>query len=300
VAPLATAAPAAGKVARIGRLTPASETSTPAFEAFRHGLRELGWVEGQNLAREWRVAEGRPDRFPALAAQLVGLPGERIVADTSTADHAAPHATTTIPIVIVTSTDPVPRGLVTSLARPGGTVTGVTLHAPELYGKRRQRLKEAVPGAPSVVIFWNPRGIVHPQLLREAEVAAHALQRQLRPVGVSTPDDLEAAFGTATQGRADALITFPSGMLGNHRARVVQLAAGHRQPALYPEREFVDAGRLMSYRPRVPGNLRRAATYVDKILQGANPADLPVEQPTHGSGTGESGGGPRGGSLVTG
>jgi putative ABC transport system substrate-binding protein len=140
--------------------------------------------------------------------------------------------------------------------------------------------REAVPGAISVVIFWHPKGIIHPQLLREAEVAAHALQLQLRPIGVSTPDDVETAFGTATQGRADALITFPSGMLWNHRARVVQLAAGHRLPALYPEREFVDAGGLMSYGPSVPGNVRRATTYVDKILKGANPADLPVEPPT--------------------
>jgi putative tryptophan/tyrosine transport system substrate-binding protein len=215
-----------------------------------------------------------------LAAQLVSLPVDLIVADTSTADHAAQHATTTIPIVTVTSTDPVPRGLVTSLARPGGNVTGVTLQAPELNGKRLQLLKEAVPGATSVVIFWNPQGIVHPQLLREAEVAAHALQLQLRPIGVRAPDDLEAAFGAAAQGRTDALITFPSGMLWNHRARVVQLAAGHRLPALYPEREFVDAGGLMSYGPSVPRNFRRAATYMDKILRGANPADLPVEQPT--------------------
>ena len=279
MAPLAAKAQAPAEVPRIGILSPAAEPSTPLFEAFRQGLREWGYVEGQNIVLEFRLAAGRAERLRDLAAELVRLKVAVILTDTMTATQVAKDATTTIPIVMASSSDPVQGGLVASLARPGGNITGMALLAPELSGKRLELLKEIVPKVTQVAVLWNPRNPVAGNM-RETEAAAQALHLQLHLVEVPGAEALEAAFETAMQGRADALITLPDAMLWNQRLQVAGLAAKHRLPALFPEREFVDAGGLLSYGPSIPASFHRAATYVDKILKGAKPADLPVEQPT--------------------
>jgi len=266
------------KVHRIGILSPAAEASTPLFEAFRQGLHELGYVEGQNMVLEFRLAAGRAERLRDLAAELVQLQVEVILTDTMTATQVAKEATMTIPIVMASSSDPVQGGLVASLARPGGNITGMALLAPELSGKRLELLQEVVPRVAQVAVLWNPRNPVAANV-RATEAAAQALHLQLHLVEVPGPEALEAAFETARQGHADALITLPDAMLWNQRLQVVGLVAQHRLPALFPEREFVDAGGLLSYGPSVPASFHRAATYVDKILKGTKPADLPVEQP---------------------
>jgi putative ABC transport system substrate-binding protein len=266
LAPLAGDAQPRAKVPRIGILTPASEASTPVFEAFRQGLRELGYVEGQNIVLEFRLAAGRADRLPDLAAELARLKVDIILTDGGTAAaQAAQHATTTIPIVMATVGDPVQAGLIANLARPGGNVTGLTLLAPGLNGKRLELLKESVPGVAHVAVLWNPTNPAATQYLRETEGAAPSLQLQLQPLEVPGPDAIEAAVGAAVKGQADALITLPDAMLSNQRTQIADLAAKHRLPALFPEREFVDAGGLLSYGPSVPANFHRAATYVDKI-----------------------------------
>jgi ABC-type uncharacterized transport system substrate-binding protein len=279
VAPLTAEAQPPTQVHRIGILSPAAEASTPLFEAFRQGLRELGYVEGQNIVLEFRLAAGRAERLRDLAAELVRLKVDVILTDTMTATQVAKEATTTIPIVMASSSDPVQGGLVASLAQPGGNITGMALLAPELSGKRLELLKEVVPRAAQVAVLWNPRNPVAGNL-RETEAAAQALHLQLHLVEVPGAEALEAAFDTAMKGRADALITLPDAMLWNQRLHVAGLAAKHRLPALFPEREFVDAGGLLSYGPSVPASFHRAATYVDKLLKGAKPTDLPVEQPT--------------------
>jgi putative ABC transport system substrate-binding protein len=278
VAPLTAEAQPPTQVHRIGILSPAAEASTPLFEAFRQGLRELGYVEGQNMVLEFRLAAGRAERLRDLAAELVQLQVEVILTDTMTATQVAKEATTTIPIVMASSSDPVQGGLVASLARPGGNITGMALLAPELSGKRLELLQEVVPRVAQVAVLWNPKNPVAANV-RATEAAAQALHLQLHLVEVPGPEALEAAFETARQGHADALITLPDAMLWNQRLQVVGLAAQHRLPALFPEREFVDAGGLLSYGPSVPASFHRAATYVDKILKGTKPADLPVEQP---------------------
>jgi putative ABC transport system substrate-binding protein len=276
---LTTEAQSPATVHRIGILSPAAEASTPLFEAFRQGLRELGYVEGQNLVLEFRLAAGRAERLRDLAAELVQLPVEVILTDTMTATRVAKEATTTIPIVMASSSDPVQGGLVASLARPGGNITGMALLAPELSGKRLELLKQVVPGVAQVAVLWNPRNPVAANI-RATEAAAQALHLRLHLVEVPGAEALEAAFEAAMKGRADALITLPDAMLWNQRSQVVGLATQHRLPALFPEREFVDAGGLLSYGPSVPASFHRAAYYVDRILKGAKPADLPVEQPT--------------------
>jgi putative ABC transport system substrate-binding protein len=214
-----------------------------------------------------------------LAAELVRLKVDVVLTDTMTATQVAKNATTTIPIVMASSSDPVQGGLVASLARPGGNITGMALLAPELSGKRLELLKEVVPQVARVAVLWNPRNPVAGNV-RETEAAAQALHLQLHLVEVPGAEALEAAFETAMEGHADALITLPDAMLWNQRFHVASLADQHRLPALFPEREFVDAGGLLSYGPSIPASFHRAATYVDKILKGAKPADLPVEQPT--------------------
>jgi putative ABC transport system substrate-binding protein len=276
---LAAHAQPVGKVARIGILTPASEASISLFEAFRQGLRELGYVEGQNILLEFRLAAGRTERLPTFAAELVQLPVDVLVTDSPAAAQAAKNATATIPIVMATVSDPVRSGLVASLARPGGNVTGLALFATELSGKRLELLREALPGVTQVAVLWNPTNPVAQYFLREAEVAAQALRLQLRPVEVPSPDEIEAAFVAMIRAGVDAFVTLNDAMLWNQRRRIADLAAQHRLPALFPEREFVEAGGLMAYGPSVPANFHRAAAYVDKILKGAKPADLPVEQP---------------------
>jgi putative ABC transport system substrate-binding protein len=279
VAPLAAHAQQPAKVPRIGILTLAPSMA-PTFEAFRQGLRELGYVEGQNVALEYRFAQGRADRLPALAAELVQMKVEVIVIQSTQAALAAKQATQTIPIVMAQGGDPVAAGLVASLARPGGNVTGLSLQLSELSGKRLQLLKEVAPKSTLVAVIRN---VTHPNAAgfwEETEAAARSLNLRLQSVEVRSPADLDAAFKAVARARPSALITIADNMLVDNRTRVVQFAAKSRLPAIYPDREFAEAGGLMTYGPSTASNWRRAATFVDKILKGAKPADLPVEQPT--------------------
>jgi len=282
-APPAAEAQQAAKVARIGFLALNLAASPHLPEAFRQGLRDLGYVEGRNVVIEYRSAEGKRERLPALAAELVALKVDVIVAGNTPAALAAKQATTTLPIVFTSVVDPVTDGLVASLARPGGNVTGLSNLAPELVGKRLELLKQAVPGVSRVAALWQPG--VFPErtdqdMLKAADVAARALGVRLQFVEARGPADIDRAFADMTKARAGALTVLGSPMFINERRRLVDLAAKNRLPAVYPAREFVDAGGLMSYGPNLADLFRRAATYVDKILKGTKPADLPVEQPT--------------------
>ena len=282
-APLAAEAQQAAKVARIGWLG-IDRTAAPHLrEAFLQGLRDLGYVEGRNVVIEYRDAEGKIERLPALAAELVSLRVDVIVAAVTAAALAAKQATRTIPIVFPAVSDPVATGLVTSFARPGGNSTGLSFFAPELVGKSMQLLKQAAPGVSRVAVLWEPSALAEHQgkaLLKAAEVAARTLGARLQIVEARGPDDFERAFSEMTGARADALIVLTSATFVQARRRLVDLAAKSRLPAAYSLREFVDARGLMSYGPNILDQYRRAATYVDKILKGAKPADLPVEQPT--------------------
>jgi putative ABC transport system substrate-binding protein len=252
-------------------------------DAFLQGLRDLGYVEGRNVVIEYRFAEGKLERYPALAAELVALKVDVIVAPITPAALAAKQATKTIPIVFVAVGDPITDGLVTSLARPGGNVTGLSLLFPELVGKCLEELKQAVPGVSRVAVLWQPGAVgerTEKDMLKGAEVAARALGVRLQFVEARGPADLDRAFSDITKARAGALTVLPGNMFFSERRRLVDLAAKNRLPAVYPLREFVDAGGLMSYGASNADMFRRAATYVDKILKGAKPADLPVEQPT--------------------
>jgi putative ABC transport system substrate-binding protein len=284
VAPLAAEAQRAGKVYRIGILPPGPISErVHLWEAFRQGLRELGYVEGQNITLVFPSAEVRPERVPHLAAELVNLKVDLIVAGTTPAALAAKQATKTIPIVATSVADPVGDGLVASLARPGGNITGFTFLGPELVPKRLELLKEAIPGVSRVAALWHPAAYGEPtmrDMLKEIETAARALGVQLQLVRARGPDDFDRAFSAMTTERAGALIVFPSPMLYTERRGIVDLAAKHRLPTIYAWREPVEAGGLMSYGASIPDLYRRAATHVDKILKGAKPADLPVEQPT--------------------
>ena len=281
--PFAAEAQQAAKVPRIGYLA-GNLAATPHLpEAFRQGLRDLGYVEGRNVVIEYRDAEGKFDRFPALAAELVALKVDVIVAGGTPQALAAKQATRTLPIVFAAAADPVSSGLVTSLARPGGHVTGLSGRSSELVGKCLEQLKQAVPGVSRVAVLWQPGGLgerTEKDMLKEAEVAARALGVRLQFVEARGPADFDSAFSEMTRARADALTVLTSVMFFNERRRLVDLAAKNRLPAVYPWRDSVDAGGLMSYGPNVADLFRRAATYVDKILKGAKPADLPVEQPT--------------------
>jgi ABC-type uncharacterized transport system substrate-binding protein len=283
-APLAAEAQQAAKIARIGFLSLNVSASPHVLEPFLQGLRDLGYVEGRNLVIEYRDAEGKPERLPALAAELVALKVDVIFAPGTPHALAAKQATRTVPIVFTGVTDPVTDGLVTSLARPGGNVTGLSLLATlELVGKRLELLKQAVPGVTRVAILRQPGGQgerTETDSLKAAEVAARALGVRLQFVEARGPTDFDRAFSDMTRARAGALIGLGGVMFFNERRHLVDLAAKNRLPAVYPLREYVDAGGLMSYGPDLADSLRRAATYVDKILKGAKPADLPVEQPT--------------------
>jgi putative ABC transport system substrate-binding protein len=279
-APLATEAQQPAQIRRIGFLSPAWFTlHTHNREAFLQGLRELGWVEGQNIAIEYRYTEGRYDRLPDLAAELVRLKVDVIYAPSAPATQAAKQATTTIPIVMDTLGDPVQTGFVTGLAQPGGNITGTAGFALELGGKQLELLKEAVPGVTSVAALANPANPNTPHVLREIERAAQALDVQLRRMDVSDASELDAALAVMARERADALIVLPDPMVFGQRQRIVEWAARSRVPVMYFTREFVEAGGLMTYGPDLASRHRHAATYVDKILKGAKPADLPVEQP---------------------
>jgi putative ABC transport system substrate-binding protein len=278
VTPLAAEAQPPGKVFRIGRL-PLASPSTDDPDGFRQGLRELGYVEGQNIVIESRSAEGSVDRLGALATDLVRHQMEVIVAAGSPAIHAAQQATSTIPIVMTTDTDAVAQGFVVSLARPGGNITGLAGLGVELSGKGLELLKEVVPTAARIAALWNPANASLAPFLRETQAAAQALGVEPQVLEVRTSNEFEGAFAAATSGRAEALIVMRDAFLLDHRARIVDLAQRHRLPGMYPRRSYVDVGGLMSYAANIPDQQRRAATYVDKILKGAKPAALPVEQP---------------------
>jgi putative ABC transport system substrate-binding protein len=286
VAPLAAEAQQAGKVARIGYLVTGSLESPETrvgLDAFRQGLRERGYVEGQNIVIEYRSADGKIDRLPGLAVELARLKVDLIFAVATPAARAAQQATTTIPIVAGAMGDPVGDGLVASLARPGGNITGLTFLGPELVPKRLGLLKEALPKVTRVAALWHPGAFgerTNQVMLKETEGAARALGVQLQLVGVRGADELDRAFSTMTKERAEALVVFPSTMLFSERRRIVALAAKHRLPSMSNAREFVELGGLIGYGASITDLNRRAATYVDKILKGAKPADLPVEQPT--------------------
>lgn len=280
IAPLAGDAQPLAKFARIGVLTLAVAPSTPLAEAFRQGLREHGYVEGQNLAFEYRYAEGRADRLPALAAELVRLKVDVIVTESNMAALAAKRATETIPIVMAIAGDPVKAGVVGSLARPGGNVTGLTLMHPELSGKRLQLLKEAVPRIALVAVIWNPTDPAAVDFLRETEVAARSLGLRLHAIEARAPAELDAAFKAVADARPSAFFTLPGGMFQDNQTRILEFAKKNRLPGVFPNRVFVEAGGLISYGPNLAASSRRAAAFVDKLLKGAKPADLPIEQPT--------------------
>ena len=273
----------ATKNAQIGYLAPNLAASRHLPEAFRQGLRDLGYVDGRNVVIEYRDAEGKFERLPTLAAELVALKVDVIVAGGTPAALAAKQATGTLPIVFAGPGDPVTSGLVTSLARPGGNVTGLSSFAPELVGKCLEQLKQAVPGVGRVAALWQPGGLgerTDKDVLKEAEAAARALGVRLQFVEARGPEDFDRAFSEMTEARAGALTVLPGSMFVNERRRLVDLAAKNRLPAVYPWREGVADGGLMSYGPDLADLFRRAATYVDKILKGTKPGDLPVEQPT--------------------
>jgi putative ABC transport system substrate-binding protein len=269
------------KVARIGYLSVLSPSSdSTRIEAFRRGLRELGYAEGQNLAIEPRYAEGKLDRLPDLATELVRSNVDVIVVGGSTATRAAKNATKLIPIVMAHGSDPVALGYVASLARPRRNITGLTHLAPELGGKRLELLKDIIPRLSRVAVLTDPGTGGHGPQMKELEVAAPALGLQLQPVEVRSPTELESAFAAMIGGRAGAFIGLQQPTLDRLRDRIVELAAKNRLPGMYPNDEYVESGGLMSYAADIGALFRRAATYVDKILKGSKPAELPVEQPT--------------------
>jgi putative ABC transport system substrate-binding protein len=249
------------------------------LDAFRQALRELGYVEGKNIIIERRYAEGKSDRLPVLAAELVGLGSDVIVSSGPTATRSAKEATSTIPIVMMFDDDPVGSGFVASLARPGGNITGLSTLSPEISGKQLELLKETVSKIARVAVIGTSNRQGTAQALREVEVAAQALAVKLQYLDIQNPENIEGAFQAAGKGRADALLLLQSPVFNSHRAQIAELALKSRLPATYPRREFVEDGGLMSYGVRFIDLDRRAATYVDKILKGAKPADLPVEQP---------------------
>jgi putative tryptophan/tyrosine transport system substrate-binding protein len=286
--PLATAVASAardqqpGKVYRIGYLsTPTRESVEHGVDAFLRKLRELGWVDGQNLVIEYRWAEGNVERLPELAADLVRRKVDVIVAPAGSAALAAKRATSSIPIVMIFPSDPVETGLVASLSRPGGNITGTTFTAgPEIFGKQLQILKETVPHASRVAILTNPADPSFALQVRDVQATARSLSIRLQHVEARGPDEFESAFAAMGRERAEALLVTGSSTFLAHRARLAELAIKGRLPTMVSFREGVEAGGLMAYAVNMADFVGRAAVYVDKILKGANPADLPVEQPT--------------------
>jgi putative tryptophan/tyrosine transport system substrate-binding protein len=272
----------AGKVFRIGFLDASTASGMAVLlEAFRQELRKLGWIEGKNITIEYRFAEQKPERLPELGAELVRLKVDLVVVSSTTPALAARRATTTVPIVLASSGDPVGAGLVASLARPGGNVTGLSSLGPELNTKRLEILKDAVPKLARVGLLLGSGGVIADDLqLKELRPAALALKLELEEIAAQpNPKGLESAFQTAKQKQVDAMMTLITRPLFAERKRIVELAGKHRLPAIYFQKEFVDEGGLMSYGTDNTDLYRRAAGYVDKILKGAKPADLPVEQP---------------------
>jgi putative tryptophan/tyrosine transport system substrate-binding protein len=268
------------KVPRIGFLITNSLSAVSArVEAFRQGLRELGYVEGKNIAVEWRSAEGKADHLPALAAELVRHKVDVIVTSGPLVTRSAKQATVAIPIVMGFDDDPVGSGFAASLARPGGNITGLSTLSPEISGKQLELLKEIVPKLSRVAVLGDVTRPGTPQALREINVAADALRVQVQYLEVRAPKDIEAAFRTGSKEHSNAVLVLPSPILTSQRKQVIDLAIKNRLPAIYPRQEYVEDGGLMSYSASVTDLFRRAATYVDKILKGANSADLPIEQP---------------------
>jgi putative ABC transport system substrate-binding protein len=277
LAPLSALAQKPGKVTRIGFLS----TGGPGqnTEAFRVGLQELNYIVGQNIAIEYRWAAGRDDRLPDLAAELVRMKVDVIVSTSSSAARAAQQATKTIPIVMSVSGDPVGTGLIASLARPGGNITGLTILSPELSGKRLELLKEAFPKVARVAVLWNPASPDKQLDFKETQAVARSLGVQLQSLEVRGAKDFDKVFQAATKERTQALITLSDPVTGSQGRRIMDFAAKSRLPAIYGDSAFVEAGGLMAYGPNISDLYRRAAFFVDKILKGTKPGDLPVQQP---------------------
>jgi putative ABC transport system substrate-binding protein len=274
-----TQAQQAGKVPRIGFLATVSPSViSDRVEAFRQGLRELGYVEGKNVVIEWRYEEGKPES--EVAAELVRLKVDLIVTVGAPGTRGAKEATSTIPIVMGQDTDPVGNGFVASLARPGGNVTGLSSLSPELSGTRLELLKETVPTLSRVAVFGTSTRPGTAQALKETELAAGTFRVRLQYLDVLRAKDIETAFRAAGKGRAEAVLVFAGPVLNSYRTQIANLAAKNQLPAIYERAEFMEAGGLMFYGASISAMFRRAATYVDKILKGTKPADLPVEQPT--------------------
>jgi putative ABC transport system substrate-binding protein len=269
----------AQQIPKIGVITLGVGASSPYLEALRQGLREHGYIEGKNIVLEYRFAQGHSDRLPGMAAELVRLNVNVIVTESTPAALAASRATKKIPIVMALAADPVKAGLVASLARSGGNVTGLTVGGANRAAKQLQILKESMPGAVTVAVIYNPSRPIEPEL-KELTEAARSLGITLSLVGARTPDDLNAAFEAVANARPNALTTITDGMLFGNRKRIAEFALKTGLPAVFPVREFAEAGGLMAYGPDIGSNFRRAASYVDKILKGAKPGDLPIEQPT--------------------
>jgi len=280
VAALAPAAQPPTHVHRIGVLLGTTPGQDPFGEAFLEELRALGYVEGQNLVLEYRGAEGRLERLPNLAAELVQLKPDVIVTPGTPAALAAKHATTTIPIVLVGVADPVGSGLVASLAQPGGNVTGLAAQPPEFVGKLLEFLKDVLPTVSRVAILWNPANPAHALTVRETDMAAQAVGVQLHRVEARGPEAFDSAFAAMTSAHAGALLVLGDAMFRLHRRRLAELAAMSHLPTMHTARAYVEAGGLMSYGSSSLDINRRAAVYVDKILKGTKPADVPVERPT--------------------
>jgi putative tryptophan/tyrosine transport system substrate-binding protein len=278
--PITAHAQQPARLPRIGILWPNPLAASGHFvDAFQQGLGELGYVDDQNMMIEFRSAEGRMERLPDLAAELVRLPVDVIQTATSPTIRAAQQATRTIPIVMGNSQDPVSEGFVASLARPGGNITGQTLFSPDLAAKRLQVLKDVVPTLTRVAVLWYVDDSALALSLRETVIAANSLRLEFRSLGVRGPGEFESAFRTATQENAGALIVLEDNLSFRYRAEIARLANGSRVPTMYGLREYAEAGGLIAYGPNLAQMYRRSATYVDKILKGAKPADLPVEQP---------------------
>jgi putative ABC transport system substrate-binding protein len=280
VAPLAAEAQASPKVGYLSIGSASDPRRVALLGAFQQGLRDLGYVEGKNILIEVRFAEGPYDRLPGLAAELAHLKVDVIVAYSTLATQAAQNATSSIPIVMSGVVDPLRTGLVAGLGRPGKNVTGLSLMGPEVIGKQMQLLKELVPKISRIAVLWNPASASNVVQLREAEVTAQALGLRLQPLEARGADDLDRAFAAMTRERAGGVIVLVDGVLIDNRTRIARLAEKTRLPAVYAIREHAEAGGLMFYGANIAAMNRRVAIFVDKILKGAKPADLPIEQPT--------------------
>jgi putative ABC transport system substrate-binding protein len=280
-APLAAEAQRAAKVYRIGFLSGSSAAASKVFvEQFRQGLRELGYVEGQNIIIEYRWADGQPGRLPQLATDLVRIVPDLIVAATSQPAMAAHNATASIPIVMINVGDPVYLGLATSLARPGKNLTGLTSFGPELATKQLALLKEVVPEVKRIAVLFNPGNPLNPPWLRDTEAAARTLAVQLQPLSITGPDDVATAFRDAMKSGAGAVLVAAEQVVNLQSAQISALALSNRLPTMFGNRLLMDSGGLMAYSIDFAVPYRRAATYVDKILKGAKPGDIPIEEPT--------------------